>query len=98
MPLAKAPSVSRPETTYVSRAIRHQVLNLAYSLVIGLKFTNDHEHTCVTSESESNYDTQLVCTWSLEPNSRLNCQAFVAQKDLVVEIPCYTINHAKENH
>jgi ferredoxin, 2Fe-2S len=34
----------------------------------------------------------------LEPNSRLSCQAFVAQKDLIVEIPRYTINHAKENH
>jgi ferredoxin, 2Fe-2S len=36
--------------------------------------------------------------WGLEPNSRLSCQAFVAQKDLVVEIPKYTINHARENH
>jgi len=36
--------------------------------------------------------------WGLEPNSRLSCQAIVAQKDLVVEIPKYSINHAKENH
>ena len=36
--------------------------------------------------------------WGLEPNSRLGCQALVAQKDLVIEIPRYTINHAKENH
>ena len=34
----------------------------------------------------------------LEPQSRLSCQAIVAQKDLVVEIPKYSINHAKENH
>jgi 2Fe-2S ferredoxin len=34
----------------------------------------------------------------LEPNSRLSCQAIVAQQNLVVEIPKYTINHAKENH
>jgi len=31
-------------------------------------------------------------------NSRLSCQAIVAQQNLVVEIPKYTINHAKENH
>jgi len=31
-------------------------------------------------------------------NSRLSCQAFLAQKDVVVEIPKYSINHAKENH
>ena len=30
--------------------------------------------------------------------SRLSCQAIIAQKDLVVEIPKYSINHAKENH
>lgn len=36
--------------------------------------------------------------WGLEPNSRLSCQAIVAQQDLVVEIPKYSINHAKENH
>ena len=36
--------------------------------------------------------------WGLEPNSRLACQAVVAQGNLVVEIPKYSINHAKENH
>lgn len=36
--------------------------------------------------------------WGLTPQSRLSCQAILAQKDLVVEIPKYTINHAKENH
>jgi 2Fe-2S ferredoxin len=30
--------------------------------------------------------------------SRLSCQAILAQKDVVVEIPKYSINHAKENH
>jgi 2Fe-2S ferredoxin len=33
--------------------------------------------------------------WGLEPNSRLSCQAIVAQQSLVIEIPKYTINHAK---
>ena len=36
--------------------------------------------------------------WGLEPNSRLSCQAFLAQSDVTVEIPKYSINHAKENH
>lgn len=34
--------------------------------------------------------------WGLEPTSRLSCQAHVAQTPLVVEIPKYTINMAKE--
>ena len=36
--------------------------------------------------------------WGLEPQSRLSCQAILAQQDVTVEIPKYTINHAKEKH
>jgi 2Fe-2S ferredoxin len=28
----------------------------------------------------------------------LSCQAFMGKQDVVIEIPKYTINHAKENH
>ena len=36
--------------------------------------------------------------WGLEPNSRLACQALVGCTPLVVEIPKYSINMAKEGH
>lgn len=36
--------------------------------------------------------------WGLEPQSRLSCQTILAQQDLVLEIPRYTINHARENN
>ena len=36
--------------------------------------------------------------WGLEPESRLSCQAILNDEDLTVEIPRYTINHAKEEH
>ena len=36
--------------------------------------------------------------WGLEPNSRLGCQAIVGSAPLVVEIPKYSINMAKEGH
>ena len=36
--------------------------------------------------------------WGLSSTSRLSCQAIVADADLTVEIPKYTINHAKEAH
>lgn len=41
-------------------------------------------------------DDLLDKAWGLEPNSRLSCQALVADTDLVVEIPKYTINMVKE--
>ncbi|MFT6389189.1 MAG: 2Fe-2S ferredoxin [Cellvibrionaceae bacterium] len=43
-------------------------------------------------------DDYLDKAWGLEPDSRLSCQAMVADKDLVVEIPKYTINMVSENH
>ena len=36
--------------------------------------------------------------WGLEPESRLSCQARLADEDLVVELPKYTINLASERH
>ena len=48
-----------------------------------------------SSEEE---DDLLDKAWGLEPESRLSCQAIVGDEDLVIEIPKYTINHAKENH
>ena len=36
--------------------------------------------------------------WGLEPTSRLSCQALVTDVPLVIEIPKYTINMAKEGH
>ena len=43
-------------------------------------------------------DDMLDKAWGLEPNSRLSCQAMIADQDLVVELPRYTVNHAREHH
>jgi 2Fe-2S ferredoxin len=50
------------------------------------------------NELDENEEDLLDRAWGLEPQSRLSCQAILAQQDLVVEIPRYSINHAKENH
>ena len=47
---------------------------------------------------EEEEDDLLDRAWGLEPNSRLSCQAILAQANVTVEIPKYTINHAKELH
>ena len=41
-------------------------------------------------------DDLLDKAWGLELESRLSCQALVADADLVVEIPKYTINMVSE--
>ncbi len=48
--------------------------------------------------AEDNEEDLLDKAWGLEPKSRLSCQAIVGDSDLVVEIPKYSINMAKEGH
>ena len=48
--------------------------------------------------STEDEDDLLDKAWGLEPQSRLSCQARVADSDLVIEIPKYTINMVKEGH
>jgi 2Fe-2S ferredoxin len=47
--------------------------------------------------SSEDEDDLLDRAWGLTPVSRLSCQASVGDTKLVVEIPKYTINYAKEN-
>ena len=46
--------------------------------------------------AEDEEEDLLDKAWGLEPQSRLSCQAVVADTPLVVEIPRYTINMARE--
>ncbi|SEL19840.1 ferredoxin, 2Fe-2S [Roseateles sp. YR242] len=50
------------------------------------------------SEMEEDEEDMLDRAWGLEPNSRLSCQAILSNTPVTVEIPKYSINHAKENH
>jgi 2Fe-2S ferredoxin len=47
-------------------------------------------------EASEDEEDLLDRAWGLTPVSRLSCQAIVENARLVVEIPRYTINHAKE--
>ena len=48
--------------------------------------------------AEETEEDLLDKAWGLEPNSRLSCQATVGTTPLVIKIPKYTINMAKEGH
>ena len=49
-------------------------------------------------DAEENEEDYLDKAWGLEPESRLSCQALIADQDLVIEIPKYTINMVSEEH
>ena len=48
------------------------------------------------NSAEEEEEDLLDKAWGLESQSRLSCQAVVADTPLVVEIPRYTINMARE--
>jgi 2Fe-2S ferredoxin len=45
---------------------------------------------------EEKEEDLLDKAWGLEATSRLSCQAKIADADLVIEIPKYTINYERE--
>lgn len=49
------------------------------------------------NELDEGEEDMLDRAWGLEPQSRLSCQAIVGPQDVTVEIPRYSINHAREN-
>jgi 2Fe-2S ferredoxin len=48
------------------------------------------------NELDEDEEDMLDKAWGLSPLSRLSCQAKVGAQDLTIEIPKYSINHAKE--
>jgi len=50
------------------------------------------------NDVEEGEEDLLDRAWGVEPQSRLSCQAIVGEQDVTVDIPKYTVNHAKENH
>ncbi len=50
------------------------------------------------AEPTEDEEDMLDKAWGLEAQSRLSCQALVADEPLTIEIPKYTINLAREKH
>lgn len=48
------------------------------------------------ADADEMEEDMLDRAWGLSSQSRLSCQAKLANQNLVIEIPKYTINHAKE--
>ena len=48
------------------------------------------------AQAEEKEEDLLDKAWGLEATSRLSCQARMADADLVVELPKYTINYERE--
>lgn len=95
-------SVSAPSGTSICEALLDNNIAIEHACELSCACTTCHvvvrEGFESLSPSQEEEDDLLDRAWGLQPQSRLSCQAILAHKDLVVEIPKYSINHAKENH
>ncbi|SIQ02138.1 ISC system 2Fe-2S type ferredoxin [Pseudacidovorax sp. RU35E] len=94
--------IQAPAGTSICEALLENGIPIEHACEMSCACTTCHvvvrEGLASLNEAEEAEEDLLDRAWGLTPQSRLSCQAILAQKDLVVEIPKYTINHAKENH
>ncbi|WP_234194199.1 MULTISPECIES: ISC system 2Fe-2S type ferredoxin [Pseudacidovorax] len=94
--------IRAPAGTSICEALLENGIEIEHACEMSCACTTCHvivrEGLSSLNEAEEEEEDLLDRAWGLTPQSRLSCQAILAQKDLVVEIPKYTINHAKENH
>ena len=94
--------ITAPAGTSICEALLDNGISIEHACDMSCACTTCHvivrEGLASLNEAEEEEEDLLDRAWGLEPNSRLSCQAIVAGQDLVVEIPKYTINHARENH
>lgn len=50
------------------------------------------------TEADELEEDLLDKAWGVEPDSRLSCQVAIKNKDIIVEVPKYTINMVSEKH
>jgi len=94
--------VTAPAGTSICEALLENGIAIEHACDMSCACTTCHvivrEGFNSLNAQEETEEDLLDRAWGLEPNSRLSCQAIVAQANLVVEIPKYSINHAKEIH
>lgn len=94
--------ITAPTGTSICEALLENGINIDHACEMSRACTTCHvvvrQGFDSMEPSEEEEDDLLDKAWGLEPQSRLSCQAIVAREDLTVEIPKYSINHAKENH
>ncbi len=99
-----------PDGLEIAAETGESILNVALKNGIDIEHACEKSCACTTchvvirkgfdslEESDENEDDMLDKAWGLEPESRLSCQALVADEDLIIEIPKYNINMVSEGN
>ncbi|CAN5541207.1 ISC system 2Fe-2S type ferredoxin [soil metagenome] len=94
--------VSAPAGTSICEALLDNHIDIEHACEMSAACTTCHvlvrQGFNSLNPSDETEDDLLDRAWGLEPQSRLSCQAILAQQDVTIEIPKYSINYSKENH
>ncbi|ATA55307.1 MULTISPECIES: ISC system 2Fe-2S type ferredoxin [Variovorax] len=94
--------ITAPAGTSICEALLDHDINIEHACEMSCACTTCHVIVRAgfdsLNEAEEGEEDLLDRAWGLEPQSRLSCQSILAQENVTIEIPKYSINHAKENH
>jgi 2Fe-2S ferredoxin len=95
-------AISAPPGTSICEALLENGIEIEHACEMSCACTTCHvvvrQGFASLGEMDETEEDLLDRAWGLEPNSRLSCQAILSQQYVTIEIPKYTINHAKEVH
>ncbi|MCR5881651.1 ISC system 2Fe-2S type ferredoxin [Rhizobacter sp. J219] len=98
----KGASIEAPAGTSICEALLDHDIEIEHACDMSCACTTCHvvvrEGFNSLGELDEAEEDLLDRAWGLEATSRLSCQAILAQQDVTIEIPKYSINHAKEKH
>jgi 2Fe-2S ferredoxin len=94
--------VEAPRGTSICEALLEHGIAIEHACEMSCACTTCHvvvrQGMASLNPQEEDEEDMLDRAWGLEANSRLSCQAILADQDVTIEIPKYSINHAKEAH
>ncbi|MGQ3053700.1 MAG: ISC system 2Fe-2S type ferredoxin [Roseateles sp.] len=92
--------IEAPAGTSICEALLDQDIGIEHACEMSSACTTCHvivrEGFESLNEAEESEEDLLDRAWGLEAQSRLSCQAILAHHDLTIEIPRYSLNHARE--
>ena len=95
-------TVQAPRGTSVCEALVDHGIEIEHACEMSCACTTCHVVVKEGFESLGEMDEAeedlLDRAWGLTPTSRLSCQAILSDRDVTIDIPKYSINHAREKH
>jgi ferredoxin, 2Fe-2S len=95
-------TIEAPRGTSICEALLENGIEIEHACEMSCACTTCHvivkQGFDSLGEMDEAEEDLLDRAWGLTASSRLSCQAIVSDQDVTIEIPKYSINHAREKH